>query len=129
MEQVNSILEIAGPLLLGLACGALFRKFMYPRILAKLGSLASWVTSTANTWVLLVHLCIALGVAAACHASNAVATLMWLHENLPTPPFALTLGLLHWFFLGATFLSGYYVALIPSSDSEGSEEAQASGAV
>jgi hypothetical protein len=126
MEVLNSILEIAGPLLLGLACGALFRKFVYPRVLARLGALASWVTSPANTWVLVLHLCIALGVAAACHASNAVATLMWLHEHLPAPPFALTLGLLHGFFLGATFFCGYYVALIPSSDSE---EAQASGAV
>ncbi|MBN9681147.1 MULTISPECIES: hypothetical protein [unclassified Corallococcus] len=126
MEQVHSIIEIAGPLLLGLACGALFRKFVYPRILARLGSLAGWVTSAANTWVLLVHICIALGVAAACHASNSVATLMWLHENLSTPPFALTQELIHGFFLGATFLTGYYLAMFPAS---GSEEEQASGAV
>ncbi|MHA7627407.1 hypothetical protein [Corallococcus sp. M7] len=124
MEQVNSIIEIAGPLLLGLASGALFRKFVYPRVLARMGSLASWVTSAANTWVLFGHLCIALGVAAACHASNAVATLMWLHEHLPAPPFALTQELLHGFFLGATFFSGYYLAMFPSS---GSEEEQTSG--
>ncbi|QAT81896.1 MAG: hypothetical protein EOO72_01355 [Myxococcaceae bacterium] len=121
---VNSIIEIAGPLMLGLASGALFRKFVYPRILAQLGGLARVVTSSANTWVLGVHLCIALGVAAACHASNTVATLMWLHEHLPTPPFALTQELLHGFFLGATFFSGYYLAMFPSS---GSEEEQASG--
>ncbi|NOK37233.1 hypothetical protein HMI49_28965 [Corallococcus exercitus] len=126
MDPVNTLIEIAGPLLLGLACGALFRKFAYPRILPRLGVLASWVTSAANTWVLGVHLCIALGVAAACHASNTVATLMWLHEHLPAPPFALTQELLHAFFLGATFFSGYYLAMFPSS---GSEEEQTSGAV
>lgn len=126
MDPVNSIIEIAGPLLLGLASGALFRKFVYPRVLARLGALASWVTSPANTWVLVGHLCIALGVAAACHASNSVATLMWLHEHLPAPPFALTQELLHGFFLGATFFSGYYLAMFPSS---GSEAEQASGTV
>ncbi|GMU10959.1 hypothetical protein [Corallococcus caeni] len=126
MDPVNSIIEIAGPLLLGLASGALFRKVVYPRVLARLGGLASWVTSSANAWVLVGQLCIALGVAAACHASNALATLMWLHEHLPTPPFALTQELLHGFFLGATFFCGYYLAMFPSS---GSEEAQASGTI
>ncbi|RKH60573.1 hypothetical protein [Corallococcus aberystwythensis] len=124
MDPFNSIIEIAGPLLLGLVCGALFRKVVYPRILAQLGGWARLVTSSANTWTQVGLICVTLGLAAACHASNAMATLMWLHEHLPQLPFALTQGLLHWVFLGATFLSGYYLAMLPSS---GSGEEQSSG--
>ncbi|RKI03577.1 hypothetical protein [Corallococcus sp. AB038B] len=124
MDAVNSIIEIAGPLMLGLACGALFRKFVYPRLLEQLGSLARPVTSSANTWMLVVQICATLGLAVACHASNAMATLMWMHEHLPPLPFPFTQGLIHWLFLGATFFSGYFLALIPSSEAE---EEQASG--
>ncbi|MBN8229895.1 hypothetical protein JYK02_20495 [Corallococcus macrosporus] len=126
MEPLNAIIEIAGPLLLGLVCGALFRKVVYPRILEQLGERVRRVTTATSTVSLVVQIGIALGLAAACHASHAMATLMWLHEHLPSLPFALTEGLIHWVFLGATFFTGYSLALIPSS---GSEEAQASGTV
>ncbi|RKH79179.1 hypothetical protein D7Y21_34345 [Corallococcus sp. AB045] len=127
MDAVNSIIEIAGPLMLGLASGALFRKFVQPRIFAQLGDRARRLTSATGTWSLVVQICVTLGLAAACHASNAMATLMWMHEHLPSMPFPLTLGLIHWIFLGATFFSGYYLALIPSSEAE--EEQSASGTV
>ncbi|WP_404366625.1 hypothetical protein ACIHQR_37785 [Corallococcus coralloides] len=123
MDSVSSLIEIAGPLLLGLASGALFRKFVQPRILAQLGERIRRVTTATSTWSLVVQIGVMLGLAAACHASNAMATLMWLHEHLPPMPFPLTLGLIHWVFLGATFFSGYCLALIPSS---GAEERQAS---
>ncbi|NNB89689.1 hypothetical protein HJC10_27080 [Corallococcus exiguus] len=126
MDAVNSIIEIAGPLMLGLACGALFRKFVYPRLLALLGARVRRMTSATTTWGLVVQICFTLGLAVACHASNAMATLMWAHEHLPLLPFPFTLGLIHWVFLGATFFSGYNLALIPSSDSE---EEQASRTV
>lgn len=126
MEPVNAIIEIAGPLLLGLVCGALFRKFVQPRILEQLGDRVRRLTSATSTWSLVVQIGVMLGLAVACHASNAMAALMWMHEHLPSMPFPLTLGLLHQVFLGATFFCGYCVALIPSSDSE---EAQAPGAV
>ncbi|NOK21152.1 hypothetical protein [Corallococcus carmarthensis] len=118
MDPVNSIIEIAGPLLLGLVCGALFRKVVYPRILEQLGGLARLAASSANTWSQVALICVTLGLAAACHASNAVATLMWLHEHLPTLPFPLTQGLLHWVFLAATFFTGYYLAMLPSASEE-----------
>ncbi len=124
MDAFNAIIEIAGPLLLGLASGALFRQVVQPRILAQLGDRVRRVTSATSTWALVVQICVTLVLAVACHASNAMATLMWLHEHLPSPPFPLTLELLHWVFLGATFFSGYCVALIPTS---GTEEEQASG--
>lgn len=125
MDAVNSIIEIAGPLLLGLVCGALFRKFAQPRILALLGERVRRVTSATSTWSLVVQIGVTLGLAVACHASNAMATLLWMHEHLPPLPFPFTLGLVHWIFLGATFFSGYFLALIPSD----AEEAPASGAV
>ncbi|MGE6763959.1 hypothetical protein ACQKGO_38475 [Corallococcus interemptor] len=126
MEAVNSILEIAGPLLLGLASGALFRKFVYPRILEQLGERVRRLTAATSTWSLVVQIAVMLGLAAAFHESNVLATLTWLHEDLDWMPLPSTREQIHWIFLGATFFCGYYVALIPSS---GSEEETASGAV
>lgn len=118
MSPVESVVEIAGPLLLGLLCGALVRKVVYPRVMLWLGSLAAWVNSPANAFMLVLQIGVSLAVAAACHDVNAPATLKWLQEHISPPPFPLTPGLLHGAFLVATFFCGYLLANLPPSSSE-----------
>ncbi|NBD10230.1 hypothetical protein [Corallococcus silvisoli] len=112
------MVEIAGPLLLGLLCGALFRKTVYPQVLRWAGSMAAWVNSPANAFLIVLQIGVSLAVAAACHDVNAPVTLKWLQEHISLPRIPLTPGLLHGAFLVATFLCGYLLANLPSSSSE-----------
>ncbi|RKG76584.1 hypothetical protein [Corallococcus terminator] len=116
IEAVRVVLEIVGPLALGLISGALFKKFMYPRVLERMGSrLEGVVTSPANVFLNGLLIGVYLGVAAACHASNAPETVAWLQTHLGLQPSPTLLRIASFV---ATFFCGYNLATLPSSTSE-----------
>ncbi|WP_147446578.1 hypothetical protein [Corallococcus sp. CA047B] len=119
IEAVRAVFEIVGPLALGLISGSLFKKFVFPQVLGRMGSrLSGVVTSPANVFFNGLTIGVFLGVAAACHASNAPETLAWLqtHFSLQPPPLALRIA-----FFVATFFCGYNLATLPSSTPEDGE--------
>jgi hypothetical protein len=123
IQTVGGVLEIAGPLLLGVVTGVLHQKFVFPRVLARMGSFARVVTSPANVLLSIVLVGVWLGLAVVCHSSNASETLAWLQAHLSSPPLPLTPDLLRNAFFAATFFSGAGLATLPSASS--SEEGPA----
>ncbi|MCY1046782.1 hypothetical protein OV208_36095 [Corallococcus sp. bb12-1] len=116
IEAIRAVFEIVGPLALGLIGGTLFKKFVFARVLGQVGDrVAGVVTSPANVFFNGLSIGVFLGVAAACHTSNAPETLAWLqtHFSLQPPPGALRIA-----FFVATFFCGYNLATLPSSTSE-----------
>ncbi|MCY1030257.1 hypothetical protein OV207_02225 [Corallococcus sp. BB11-1] len=110
------VVEIVGPLALGLISGALYKKFVFPRVLERMkGGLAGMVTSPANRLFQGLTIGMNLGVAASCHASNAPETLAWLqtHLSVQPPPEALRIA-----FFVATFLCGYNLVGLSASTPE-----------
>lgn len=124
IEAVRAVFELVGPLLVGLVSGALYKKFVYPRVLERMGSLAGVVTSSANIVLNVLLIGVYLGVAVACHASNAPETLAWLQTHYRQTSFPLTPESLRLAFFVATFFTGYSLASLPSSSSEEDGEFQ-----
>jgi hypothetical protein len=124
MSPIDAVLEVAGPLLLGVLCGALYRQLVYPRVLEWLGPMAQRVAqANANTWFgTLVSVAPFLLLAVASHDVNAPETLAWLREHAPS--LEPTPQVLHGAFLVATFFAGYTVVNL-STASETRDEARA----
>jgi hypothetical protein len=124
MSPIDAVVEVTGPLLLGLLCGALFRQFMYPRVLEWLGPMAApMVKANANPWLgALVGVLPCQLVAVASHDVNAPDTLEWLRGHAPS--LAPTPAVLHGIFLVATFLSGYTLVNLPTSSSTSEDPAR-----
>jgi hypothetical protein len=117
LRALHPLLEIAGPLLLGAVAGTLFKTFVFPRMLERLGRYARWVTSPANILLNLMGVAVLLGLAVACHTSNAAETLEWLRAHPGWLPVQPTPSLLQYLFSGATFFCGYHLANFPSEPS------------
>lgn len=115
VEAVRAVFEVVGPLFLGILTGALQEKYVYPRIVERLGGLAKWLSTPANVFLGVLIICVYLAVAVACHASNAPETLAWLQAHAPfrPPPGSLRIA-----FFAATFLCGHSLVMLGASPAE-----------
>ncbi|NVJ00149.1 hypothetical protein HV824_18740 [Myxococcus sp. AM009] len=93
VQSILAVVEIGAPLAVGILQGILVLKFVKPRLLARMGGLASVVHSRANTLLSVVQMMVLLGVVVACSAAYAPRTLAWLLERdlLPFEPTPLVL--------------------------------------
>ncbi|OJT20601.1 hypothetical protein BO221_31965 [Archangium sp. Cb G35] len=120
MDTLLPFFQAAAPLMAGALSGMMFKTFVYPMVLARLGSLAGLVNSRGNRLMGLLFVAVPLGLAVLCHSSNAEKTLAWLqaHPGLLSPvqptPFLLQVT-----FHAAAFYCAFLLAAFPDPSPRG----------
>ncbi|WPB80683.1 hypothetical protein KYC5002_16280 [Archangium violaceum] len=119
MDTLLPFFEVAAPLMAGALSGMMFKKFVYPMVLARLGSLAGLVNSRGNRLMGLLFVAVPLGLAVLCHSSNAEKTLAWLRAHPGMLPVQPTPFLLQVTFYAAAFYCAYLLAAFPDPSPRG----------
>ncbi|MFP2961831.1 hypothetical protein ACLEPN_29555 [Myxococcus sp. 1LA] len=93
VQNALALAEIVVPLAVGIIQGILVMKFVRPKLMERMGGLASVVNSRANTLLSVVQLALYVGVVATCNTAYAPQTLDWLltRDILPFEPTLLVL--------------------------------------
>ncbi|XXF76232.1 hypothetical protein P2318_24680 [Myxococcaceae bacterium GXIMD 01537] len=117
ISNVAMAFELLGPLLLGVASGVLFKKFVFPKLLARLGGLTRVAYSPANILASAFTILVVVALAAATHAAFASETLAWLAAHPRLLPIQPTPTSLKYVSMGATWFSGYLLATFPADPS------------
>ncbi|MFY0530187.1 hypothetical protein ACN28I_45815 [Archangium gephyra] len=113
MDTLFPLLEVAAPLMAGALTGTLFKTFVFPKVLSRLGPWAELVNTPANRLLSLFFAAALLGLAVLCHSSNAEEALAWLRAHPGRLPFQPTPFLLQVTFHGAAFFCAYQLAAFP----------------
>lgn len=118
-QQVLQFAEFAGPLLAGLLFGVLYKRYVFPKVFAKVFAraepLARLVLTRGNRVASFILSILFLGLALACHSTNAPAALAWLQAH-PVVSAELAPTLLRIVSMAAALLGGCCLTVIPTQD-------------
>ena len=112
-QQALQFAEFAGPLLAGLLSGVLYRRYVFPQVLARVERLSRLVLTRGNIMASIMLNLLWLGLALVCHSTNAPQVLAWLQAH-PVVSAEHAPSLLRIVSMTAAFVGGYGLTSIPS---------------